>query len=113
MSHPSKLDFIKIAKEQGYKIYLYFIATEDPEININRVSIRVAQDGHNVNKETIRKRYFKSLENLKPAIKNTNRAYIFDNSGTISKLVAEITDGIDVNVFDPELTPNWFGKYLT
>jgi hypothetical protein len=28
-------------------------------------------------------------------------------------LIAEITDGQDVNVFDTDKVPNWFVKYLT
>ena len=45
MSHPSKIDFMRVAREHGYKVYLYFITTQDPEININRVSVRIAQAG--------------------------------------------------------------------
>src|SRR5665213_3650761 len=37
MSHPSKLDEIKKAKKAGYKIYLYFVCTDNSQININRV----------------------------------------------------------------------------
>lgn len=112
MSHTGKLDLMLKAKEAGYKVYLYYIATEDPEININRVKIRVAQNGHNVNPETITNRYFRSLENLKAAIKLTDRAFIFDNSGKISFLLAEITNGKEVEVFDEETVPNWFIKYI-
>ncbi len=112
MSHPNKIKFLIKAKKNNYKIYLYFIATEDPSINIRRVKARVAQEGHNVKSETITKRYYKSLENLKPAIKQTNRAYLFDNSSTASILISEITGGVGVKVFDPEKAPNWFKKYI-
>jgi predicted ABC-type ATPase len=113
MSHPEKLTFIKKAKDAGYRIYLYFVATKDPEININRVKIRVAQNGHPVNDEIIRSRYHRSLGNLKPAVMLTNRAYIFDNSGKINKLVAEVTGGSHVEVVDETTLPNWFIQYLT
>lgn len=33
MSHPSKLSFIQIAREKGFRIYLYFVALEDPIMN--------------------------------------------------------------------------------
>lgn len=112
MSHPTKIDFLMKAKKLGYRIYLYFIATEDPSININRVKVRIAQHGHPVDPEVVEKRYYKSLQNLKEAVKQTNRAYIFDNSGTASLLIAEVTNGIDVTVIDPENAPNWFVKYL-
>jgi predicted ABC-type ATPase len=112
MSHPAKVDFMQKAKEQGYRVYLYFIVTEDPDINISRVNLRVTQEGHFVNPDVVRNRYFKSLGNLKAAIKHTNRAYLFDNSGRASFLVAEVTEGIEATVIDPEKTPNWFKKYL-
>lgn len=112
MSHESKITFLQKARENDYRVYLYFIATEDPEINISRVNIRVAQNGHAVNPEVITSRYFKSLKLLKPAVKHSNRAYVFDNSNMASVLIAEITDGADVMVYDPEKAPNWFSKYL-
>lgn len=112
MSHKSKIEFLTLARDEGYKVYLYFIATDDPDINVNRVSVRVAQDGHPVKEETVRSRYYKSLENLKDAVKQTNRAYIFDNSGSASLLLAEITNGLNVKVMDTEKIPDWFIKYL-
>jgi predicted ABC-type ATPase len=113
MSHPEKITFIKKAKTAGYRIYLYFVATEDPEININRVKVRVAQNGHPVNDEIIRSRYYRSLGNLKAAVMLTNRAYIFDNSGKVSELLAEVTGGTHVEVVDEKTLPNWFIQYLT
>ena len=98
--------------DSGYRVYLYFIATEDPEINLNRVSVRVAQSGHPVAPDVIKSRYYRSLENLKTAIMKTNRAYIFDNSGSAALLVAKITNGTDVSIYDPAKIPNWFAKYL-
>ncbi len=113
MSHKSKIDFLQTAKENGYRVYLYYVATEDPEINISRVNVRVAQKGHYVPPETIRDRYYKSLNNLKSAVEKTNRAYLWDNSSTASMLIGEITDGVDVKLIDTDKVPNWFVKYLT
>ena len=62
MSDNSKLRELETAKKMGFKTYLYFICTDDYEKNIGRVKLRVAKGGHNVDK--IRKRYFKTLENL-------------------------------------------------
>ncbi|GAA0878184.1 zeta toxin family protein [Algoriphagus jejuensis] len=112
MSHESKLTFFDEAKQNGYRVYLYFVATEDPEINVSRVNVRVAQLGHGVAPEAIKSRYFRSLLNLKEAVKKSNRAYIWDNSGVASLLIAEITEGIDVKIIDTEKVPGWFVKYL-
>ena len=48
MSHPSKLEFMRKAKEHGFRVYLYFISLDNPNINIGRVKTRVEQGGHDV-----------------------------------------------------------------
>ncbi|HRK60541.1 MAG TPA: zeta toxin family protein [Candidatus Kapabacteria bacterium] len=112
MSHKSKIDFFQKAMDNDYRVYLYFIATEDPEININRVNVRVAQRGHPVAPEVIKSRYYRSLENLKTAVMKTDRAYIFDNSGSAAVLIAEINHGTDVKIIDTTKVPSWFAKYI-
>ena len=112
MSYEGKIAFMQQAREKGYRVYLYFIATEDPEINISRVNLRVTQQGHAVPPNVVKDRYYKSLQHLKDAVKTTHRAYVWDNSGVASLLIAEITNGLDVNLIDTENVPNWFVKYL-
>ena len=57
MSHPSKLNFMRKAQEKGFKVYLYFVALADPELNKHRVQTRIAQGGHPVAEEKICERY--------------------------------------------------------
>lgn len=112
MSHPGKIDFLHQARQQGYRVYLYYIATEDPEININRVRVRIAQQGHAVSPEVVRKRYYNSLSNLKAAVQSTWRAFIFDNSQSEANLIAEITNGTDVTLNEAVVMPGWVAEYL-
>ncbi|MHC8354513.1 zeta toxin family protein [Pseudomonas sp. LB3P81] len=107
MSHRSKVDFMKEAQAHGYRIYLYFVSTENPAINIDRVQIRVREGGHPVAPDKVRERYYKSLGLLPEAIAVSNRAYIFDNSGDSTVLLAEITDG-DSLEYRTEDIPDWF-----
>ena len=51
-------------KDLGYAIKLWFIALSSPELAISRVVERVAQGGHNIPEEVIRRRYRAGLENL-------------------------------------------------
>ena len=37
MSAADKIELLKIARTHGYRTYLYFIATEDPEIDLSRI----------------------------------------------------------------------------
>lgn len=111
MSHESKLETLKKARDNGYKNYLYFISTENVEINKNRVKQRVKQGGHNVPEDKIIKRYYASLGFLKDAVKLTHRAYIFDNSGKESNLILDILDGVDIT-YRHDKIPTWVDKYL-
>ena len=111
MSHPSKVEMLAMAQQSGYRTYLYFIATDDPEINISRVRTRVRQGGHAVPEEKIVPRYYRSLDLLMDAIRRSNRAYIFDNSGHQQEhtWLAEITDG-RVLEMKTDRVPAWFKR---
>ena len=111
MSHPKKIELLRSAQAKGFRTYLYFVATEDPETNIDRVRIRVMEGGHDVPPTKIRDRYYKSLTNLLSAIKATHRAFIFDNSGASVTLIAEITNGKNIFIENSNV-PNWFRKYV-
>ncbi len=111
MSSPDKVALLKQAQSLGYRTYLYYIATEDPSINVARVKARVNLGGHDVPEDKIVSRYARSLDLLLPAVKHTHRAYLFDNSrhGGDHLWVAEITNGQDlVLLCDP--MPRWFQK---
>ncbi len=111
MSSPDKLEFLRKSRQKGYRNYLYYVATDDPLINISRVEERVKTGGHDVPKDKIESRYYRSLDLLLDAVKLTNRAYIFDNSGEESIWIAEITDGEDI-VIEQEDVPAWFEEYV-
>lgn len=112
-SHPSKLEIIRRAKEKGYRIYLYFITTEDPQINIDRVKLRVMKGGHNVPENLIEERYYKAMKLLIRAIKLSYRSYLFDNSGKHYELVAYVEPGNYVRITDyDKKMPNWFIHYV-
>jgi predicted ABC-type ATPase len=111
MSHPSKVEFLKQAQQAGYRTYLYFVATDDPAINISRVQNRVKQGGHGVPEDKITSCYQRSLDLLMDAICHTNRAYIFDNSGEMQNHIwlAEITEGRELEL-KTEQAPAWFKR---
>jgi predicted ABC-type ATPase len=113
MSHPSKVVLLSRAQAMGYRTYLYFVATDDPAINISRVRHRVKLGGHAVPEDRIETRYHRSLDLLMEAIQHTNRAYIFDNSGDNAAgehtWLAEITEGRKLELKTNKI-PAWFLK---
>jgi len=112
MSSPDKIEFLRKAQECGFRTYLYYVATEDPDINISRVENRVAEGGHPVPPEKIVSRYYRSLELLLDAVQYSNRAYIFDNSSTEKSVwIAEVT-GASILEFKSDTMPYWFKTAL-
>ena len=79
-SHPGKLDIMRQAKAAGYKVYLYFVSTATPDINVFRVQARKKKGGHDVPEEKIRSRYYRSLDQLYDASQLAYQAFFFDNS---------------------------------
>jgi predicted ABC-type ATPase len=90
---------------------LYYVATEDPIINISRVKHRVKLGGHSVPEDKIISRYHRSLALLMDAVSHSNRAYIFDNSGHQPLWLAEVTDGRELDM-KVDTMPQWFKSAL-
>jgi predicted ABC-type ATPase len=80
MSHQSKVELLKRANKSGYKSYLYFVFTDNYLLNELRIKLRVEQGEHDVDKEKIRSRFFRSFELLKSALKNASDAFLINNS---------------------------------
>lgn len=76
----SIINTIKKAKKVGYAINLYYIGVESFELAIKRVSRRVRLGGHGIPDEVIKKRYYKSLENLQEILPICDNVFIYDNS---------------------------------
>lgn len=111
MSSPDKVELLHKAQTRGYRIYLYYVATEDPEINISRIENRVKMGGHPVPKDKIVSRYYRSLDLLMDAVQNTNHAYIFDNSSHQHIWLAEVTNGRMLEMKTNQM-PVWFKNAL-
>lgn len=80
LSSNYKIDILKKAKDSDYFIKCIFILIINPMLNIARVEARFANGGHNVDSETIKKRYYKSLANIKKLIKLCDILHVYDNS---------------------------------
>jgi predicted ABC-type ATPase len=107
MSSPDKVAFLQKAQQRGFRTYLYFVATDDPIINISRVNNRVKFGGHPVPEDKIIARYSRSLGLLISAIRYTHRAYLFDNSRHQHIWLAEVTDGAVLEMKTDQM-PAWF-----
>ncbi len=77
-------------KNQGYEVILFFLKLPSEEMAINRVKLRVAEGGHNVPEDVIRRRYHKGWHNFQAHYKElADKWVIFDNSGETPMILEE------------------------
>ena len=94
-STQEKLEFLKRAKDAGFFIRFFFVCTNDPSINAQRVAQRVMEGGHDVPIPKIIDRYYRSISNALQAIKFVDRAYFYDNTeaNTDPQLLFRVKEG--------------------
>jgi predicted ABC-type ATPase len=95
LSAPDKILFVERAKQQGYFIRLFFIGTDNPQINTTRIAQRVMSGGHDVPIGKIISRYSKSIANCAFLAPIVDRLYVYDNSAenTFPELLFRATKG--------------------
>lgn len=76
----SIIKLIDQVKEKGYKVHLFYVGVNSPEIAKERIAGRVKKGGHDIPSETVEKRYYESIENLKIILPKVDLAEIYDNS---------------------------------
>ena len=117
MSHPSKVDILLRAKQTGFFVQLFFIGTEDPQISADRVALRVAQGGHDVPRDRIAPRWFRTMNQLFSAIEASDRAFVFDNTSAGIDVGRRLVFVWDTS-FEPPLIqwfppmPEWVRRYV-
>ncbi|KHD36239.1 ATPase [Clostridium acetobutylicum] len=93
LSGKSIVKHIKKAKQRGFYIIMNFICVDNSRIAKERVKLRVLKGGHGIEEETIERRYYKSLENLKKVFYLCNEINIYDNTDKF-KHIAYVCDGV-------------------
>jgi predicted ABC-type ATPase len=114
MSHPSKVDVLVRARRAGFFVQLFFVGTEDPQISIDRVALRVAQGGHDVPTERIAPRWYRTMSLLRAAILASDRVFVFDNTSAGidvgRRLVVTWEAPSKIRRFPP--IPEWVRRYV-
>ena len=86
-------------RKKGYYVSLVYFWLESPELAIDRVKMRVASGGHNIQEEVIRRRYKNGVKNLFNLYTPICDYWIMlDNSRPPFKIIAKGNkDNIDIN----------------
>ncbi len=92
-----KNNYIKQAREFGYKIVFVYVLLSSVEQNIARVRQRVALGGHDVPEDVIRRRYYRSLLNVDAVQAQADQWEFYYNGEDRYELIARgIGDQINV-----------------
>jgi predicted ABC-type ATPase len=75
------------AQKAGFNVLVVFVGTNSVEINIERVKARVIKGGHDVPEEDQRRRYPRTLANMKRLLPMADLSVIIDNSGDGHRMV--------------------------
>lgn len=108
LSSDGKVDFIRRAREAGFFIRIFFVATSHPSINASRIAQRVMEGGHDVPITKVISRYSKSILHCKLCVSLADRVYFNDNSidDADARLLFRMTDGKLFKLYTDDI-PEW------
>jgi len=81
------------AKNYHFEFRLIYVLLSSPDLNVERVRLRVRKGGHDVPEPKIRERWTKSLRQLPWFLEQADRAWVFDNSGAAPRRIGSKEGG--------------------
>lgn len=90
----SYVNLFKDLNRKGYKLHLFFLWIPDAELAIARIKDRVAEGGHNVPANDIRRRFKRSICNFFKLYQPLLDSWmLFNNAGLVPTLIAKTKNG--------------------
>ena len=90
LSTRSYVNTIKKAKEKGYFVTVLYFWLNSPELAVERVKVRVAEGGHNIPENVIRRRYDLGRKNMfNLYIPKADYWMLIDNSKSPFEIIAD------------------------
>src|SRR5215468_10199605 len=105
-------ELLENAREAGYATKVIFISTEDPNLNVGRILIRMSRGGQSVPLRAIPESYEESMRSLQEARKRADELLVYDNTpdGRGHRLVARFIAGKLVKTANPP--PEWWKHFF-
>ena len=103
LSGKNHIKTIERAKKIGYQVVLIYSYLDSPILCENRIKIRVLNGGHNIPKEDIIRRFYRSKKNFWNIYKNlVDEWNLFYNGNSEYILVAQYSNN-DIEIFNENL----------
>jgi len=110
------LELLENARQAGYTTKVLFISTEDPNLDVGRLLLRMSQSGQAVPLDTIPESYEHAMMSLTEARKHADDLLVYDNTenGRGHRLVARFIGGelVKAKQSSPDWSKDVFGREL-
>lgn len=106
LSGRSCIKTMQRARNEGFRVVLYYIGVATPQVAMDRITHRVSLGGHPIDDEAVRRRFGASLRNLSRAVSLCDEATILDNTVEFVAL-ARWTEGVLSWVGDVSKHGSW------
>jgi predicted ABC-type ATPase len=105
-------ELLESARSADYATKVIFISTEDPNLNIGRILIRMSRGGQSVPLNSIPESYEQSMNSLREARMHADDLLLYDNTpdGKEHRLVARFIAGELVKTTDT--SPDWLKSVI-
>jgi predicted ABC-type ATPase len=94
LSTPEYQRLVEKAKALGFEVRLIYVILDSPQLNVERVRLRVRKGGHAVPENKIVERYARYLQQMPWFLEQADHAWLFDNSGAEPRLIGEKHAGV-------------------
>jgi predicted ABC-type ATPase len=109
-------ELLESARQAGYTTKVLFISTEDPNLNVGRILVRMSRGGQAVPLGTIPESYQEAMKSLPEARRHADDLLVYDNTpnGKGHRLVARFKAGelVKTTHSTPEWVKDVFGREL-
>ena len=103
LSGKSYANLLAGLEDKGYALHLFFLWIPSPDLAIARIKDRVAEGGHHVPAEDVRRRFVRGIRNFFKLYESMLDSWmLFDNSKAKPYLIAKRRNGHD-EIIDKEL----------
>ncbi|MCE2519894.1 MAG: zeta toxin family protein [Alphaproteobacteria bacterium] len=68
------------ARKVGFRVELFYVCVESPELALQRIRTRVASGGHHVPEPDVQRRFQRSQASLSAAISRSDEVRLYDNT---------------------------------
>lgn len=93
------------ARANGFEVTMFYVGLGDYRLNIERVTVRVLNGGHDIPTEDIIRRHTTSIQNLLTHIDLIDYLVVIDNSDASGKIVLQAEHGLFSYIIAP--VPFW------